>query len=190
MFRAGQDEVQSPATLQLDEPLLYTPMEVGVILCADPEHLSTDKPKLFIDLDEDACCASVARTELFAQGVADELGLGEAKFTILTKRGRTLTAKQEALKKVRDIVEVRDDGTLVLLLHVPPADYGFHGSGAPNPGVTTYGFHGDSSHSKGALKGEGGGESGEEGGDDGGGGDRVVKEDLSAMFGEMNLPYG
>ena len=102
--------------------LLYRPMEVGVILCTDPEHLSTDKPKFFIDLDDDACCAAVARTELHAQGVAEDLGLVEGGFTILTKTGRTLATKQEALKKVKSIVVVRDDGTLVLMLHVPAAE--------------------------------------------------------------------
>jgi hypothetical protein len=97
-------------------------MEVGVILCTDPEHLSTDKPKFFIDLDDDECCAAVAREELHAQGVAEDLGLVEGGFTILTKTGRTLAAKQEALKKVKSIVVVRDDGTLVLMLNVPAAE--------------------------------------------------------------------
>ena len=97
-------------------------MEVGVIVCTDPEHLSTEKPKFFIDLDDDACCAAVAREELHEQGVAEDLGLVEGGFTILTKTGRTLTAKQEALKKVMSIVVVRDDGTLVLMLHVSAAE--------------------------------------------------------------------
>ena len=110
-----------PGALPKTTPLLYTPMEVGVILCPDPEQLnvSTNKPKFFIDLDDDAL-VSMARAEIHEDGVAERLGLVEGKYDVLTNKGRTLTARQEGRKKVKDIAVACDDGMLVLMLHVPP----------------------------------------------------------------------
>ena len=104
--------------------------EFGVLVCTDPKHLSADQPTFFIDIDEDAL-VSRARAEIHNDGVAEELGLVEGGFAILTKTGRTLTARQEGKKKIKDIVVVRDDGTLVLMLHVRPA--------AEDPGAVVVG---------------------------------------------------
>jgi hypothetical protein len=99
--------------------------DVGVILCENPENLQLhDTPMFFLDLTDPDVTVAVARTELAEQGIDEELGINGKKFVVITNTGRALALKQEAKKKVKDIITPLFNGKKVLLVHVPQAAVG------------------------------------------------------------------